>query len=408
MKRVEDILTQCIEEIKSGKVNLAECLDHYPAIREELEPLLRIALSINEPPDVMPSDAFKIRARVNLMEYIHASKTTKKPVGSSLKSLTTRAWATGWSRAVVVILAVIISVSALGTGTVYASQDSVPGDILYPVKLGTEQAQRFFTTNDVSGTSLELSFADNRIEEMVVLTHKRPEELAVAVNGYERNLELTISRVEQVNNKGVRASLQETIALAISGHLFSLDELEDSMTEKIEEINTAREIAMDGHIRALQGLMVENPLRAAEINIVTMLDRLNRAKLESERGNIKEMEQALQHFQRLRKFGEEISSNAAQNGYDTRAIDELNAGATAGQMEIFGAIYSNTPEEAKGIVEKAMVVSMEGHGQAVQGLQQQGSLGDIPEEPPLPEDIPGEVKKKILKPETAGEGNGRN
>jgi hypothetical protein len=154
--------------------------------------------------------------------------------------------------------------------------------------------------------------------------------------------------------------------------------------------------------------MSVNPLRAAEINLATMQTRLERAELELENGNITAMKQALQHFQRLRKFGEEISSSAAQHGYNTKAIDELHAGATAGQMQILGIIYGNTPEGAKGVVEQAMAASMEGHGQAVQGLQQQGALGDIPEEPPLPGDIPDDVKKRILKPETAGEESGRS
>jgi len=53
--KIEDILAQCIEDIKAGKSSVADCLDKYPALRKQLEPLLKIALEIREPPDVKPS-----------------------------------------------------------------------------------------------------------------------------------------------------------------------------------------------------------------------------------------------------------------------------------------------------------------------------------------------------------------
>ena len=56
MKGIEDILALCIEDVKSGRSTLADCLERYPSVREDLEPLLRIALSIQEPPPVTPSN----------------------------------------------------------------------------------------------------------------------------------------------------------------------------------------------------------------------------------------------------------------------------------------------------------------------------------------------------------------
>jgi len=72
-----------------------------------------------------------------------------------------------------------------------------------------------------------------------------------------------------------------------------------------------------------------------------------------------------------------------------------------------GFIYGRVSQETQGAVEKAMGVSVEEHEQAVKGLQQQGALGDIPEEPPIPDEIPDEVKKRIQQPESKSSGNGR-
>ena len=198
----------------------------------------------------------------------------------------------------------------------------------------------------------------------------------------------------------MQTNLQERIALAIFNHLSIMDELEDGVPGEVEEaISNAKDVAINGHIKALQGLAKKNPVRAAEINVETMQGRLNRAEVESERGNVREMERTLQHFQRLRKFGEEISEDTRQRGYDTRAIDEINVRATAGQMQILGAIYGNAPEETKGAVEKALEASVEGHEQAVKSLRQQAPLDNIPEEPSLPDEIPDDIKGKILNPE---------
>jgi len=400
VKRIEDILSQCIDDIKAGNTSLEDCLGRYPAVRRELEPLLRIALNIQEPPDIRPSAAFKIRARVSLMEHIRASQAMKEARRPIFQIGIRQAWYSGWLKAATIIITVVLAISGVGTGTAYASQGSLPGDVLYPVKLGTEQVQRRLTADDVSRVNLELGFTDTRLKEMEEVVEKNPEEIPVAVTGYEKNLNLAIAMAEQTKNEGVQANLQERIALVISSQLSMLDELEDGVPDEVEEaISNAKDVAISGHIKALQGLAKKNPVKAAEINMKTMQGRLNRAEVESERGNVREMERTLQHFQRLRRFGEEISEDTRQRGYDTRAIDELNARATAGQMQILGSIYGNAPEGTKGAVEEAMGASVEGHEQAVKGLRQQGSLDDIPEEPLLPDEIPDDIKDKILNPE---------
>ena len=78
LKKFEDILAQCIEDIKAGRSSIEDCLDKYPSMREQLEPLLRIALEIREPPDVKPSPAFKVKARVQLMDQIHGRQAVTK------------------------------------------------------------------------------------------------------------------------------------------------------------------------------------------------------------------------------------------------------------------------------------------------------------------------------------------
>ncbi|MFC1950695.1 hypothetical protein ACFLWD_03435 [Chloroflexota bacterium] len=150
-----------------------------------------------------------------------------------------------------------------------------------------------------------------------------------------------------------------------------------------------------------------NPVRATEINLHAIQGRLDRAEAEAVKGNDKGVEDALQEYEKLRQFGEEISSSAGMRGQNTRAVDEMNARATAGHLETLGSIYGNVPQETKDAVEQAMGVAVADHGEAVQGLQQQGAQGDIPTEPPLPNDLPDDVKKNIQGSGSKGSGNGR-
>ncbi|MFC2022575.1 DUF5667 domain-containing protein [Chloroflexota bacterium] len=405
MKKIEEILAQSIENIMSGKAGLAECLDRYPGMRHELEPLLKVALGIKEPSVIRPSDTFKIQARVNLIERIHASQSVKNSTSAVSKSGAKQIWYSVWLKPLTIAIAAILFVSVLGTGTAYASQDSLPGDILYPVKIGTEQLQRMLTFNEAANVDLELKFSDTRLSETKAIANKRPDKIAIAITGYKSNLNKAISIAE---NAGNSESLLEMVSLAIIGHLSRLDEIEDIVLGVAREsISSAEEIAIKGYISALQSLADINPVKATEINLGAIQMRLNRASIESKRGNSRGVEEALQQYERLRRFGEEISESSKGMGYDTTAVDELNARATAGHLETMGSIYGIVSPEIQDAVEEAMGVSVEEHGQAVKGLQQQGALGDIPEEPPIPDDIPDEVKKRIMQPESEGSGNGR-
>ena len=409
MKKMEDILAQCIEDIKAGRSTLADCLGRYPSMRQELEPLLRIALSIQKPPPVTPSNAFRVRARVQLMEQIHAERRDKKAWRSISVSGVRQTWYAGWLKTVAMVVAIVLAVSALGAGTAYASQDSLPGDTLYPVKTGTEQVRRLLTIDDISRVELELRFAGTRLGEIEALANKAPDRTPMAVNGYEKNIAMAIEKAEQTRDSGVSASLLEMVSLGISNHLSILDRVEDGIPEAAKEaIKQAKEIAISEQVKALRALARKNPVRAAEINIDTMQSRLNRARVKADEGEFAEVEEALRQFEQLRRFGEEISQIANGLGYGTTAVDGLNARATSAQLEVLGIIYGKVPEETKGAVEEAMGVSVEGYGQAVKGLQERGALNDIPEEPPVPEEIPDDVKKRILKPEPKGSGNGKS
>ena len=48
LRKSQDIFMRHIEDIEAGKSSIEDCLDQYPTIREQLEPLLRLNLEIRK------------------------------------------------------------------------------------------------------------------------------------------------------------------------------------------------------------------------------------------------------------------------------------------------------------------------------------------------------------------------
>ena len=67
-----------------------------------------------------------------------------------------------------ILLALAVSFGGAGA-TVYAAKAALPGDVLYPVKIGLEDAQVALSMNEAAGAQLHLDFAQNRMEETIAL-----------------------------------------------------------------------------------------------------------------------------------------------------------------------------------------------------------------------------------------------
>lgn len=402
LKKMEDILAQCIEDVKAGRSSIEDCLAKYPSMRKELEPLLRIAISIQEPPDVKPSPAFKVRARVQLMEQIHAKRAvTKWPWFRYTYQLQPILYKRRFNM-VAIIIAIVLAVSTLGGGTVYASQGSLPGDALYPVKLGTEQARLVVATSDTAKAERYLTVANSRVKEMTALAEKgRPEKINIAVNGYEGAMAMAIEKMEAASGKGLAtANISEVVAVATSQHLSALDKvlgIMDIVPEEAKDaIEHAKGASINGLGNALRLLARENPVRAIQINLAAMEGRLNRANALASENNTDELEIEIDGFLALSGFGQEISE-MARGLSDNRTVDELVALATSHHLEVLVLVYDKVPEQAKPAIERAMEISIRGHERAVAALKKKGTLpSGISDN--VTQGIPDEVKEKILKP----------
>jgi hypothetical protein len=92
------------------------------------------------------------------------------------------------TRLISAILAAVIGTAAVGGGVTWAANDSLPGDVLYPVKLAGEDLRLSLASTPESQVELALQFADERVVELEGLVEHGSLVPEAAVARMERHL----------------------------------------------------------------------------------------------------------------------------------------------------------------------------------------------------------------------------
>ncbi|NOY99080.1 MAG: hypothetical protein GXP40_07745 [Chloroflexi bacterium] len=141
---------------------------------ENLDPRLQSLL--NEIKPVPPRDP-KRAARGRARFLTQAAEIRQQAVSRS-PYLRLREWLDNIRRkenfAMTTLISVITILGLLlgGTGTVYASQDSLPTDVLYPVKVLTEEVRLELAADPQAEMNLLLGYAQRRVDEIAALVEE--------------------------------------------------------------------------------------------------------------------------------------------------------------------------------------------------------------------------------------------
>lgn len=282
-------------------------------------------------------------------------------------------------------LAIVLALCAAGGGTVYAAQGSLPGDALYPVKLGTEQVMMWLG-DDAAKAERALSFAERRVGEMEALAEKgRSQDLDLAVEKYDYARSMTVAAMKRARNKGPDAeNVTARVAEAMAGHLPILDTLYDMVPDEAKaEIAYASNVAERGREDALAALARDDTMHAAEMNLAAMEGRLNRVRAKVQ--DPEALQIALQQFADMAGFVQEISQIAEETDVNVAEVAELVTEATSRHLEVLAELYEEVPEEAKEAVKWAMEESFRGYEEITKALMRSGA-GES-ELPAIPESI---------------------
>jgi len=165
MARVSpELLARCLDDLRSGQTTLDAVLASHPEVQQELRALLEAPLAIPRGPIApAPSAAFRQRARAELLTRL---AETPQPwwqrFFDSLAVPTPR-----FGLALPLLLAVLLGLGGFG-GAAYAAQDTLPGDLLYPLKTGLETAQVAMIFSESGRVEEYLAQAAERLEELTL------------------------------------------------------------------------------------------------------------------------------------------------------------------------------------------------------------------------------------------------
>jgi uncharacterized protein with HEPN domain len=284
-----------------------------------------------------------------------------------------------------IVLAIVLALCAAGSGTVYSAQDNLPGDALYPVKLGTEQVMMWLG-DDVAKAERALSFAERRVGEMEALAEKgRSQDLDLAVEKYGYTMSMTVAAMERASNIGPDAeNVTAQVAEAMAEHLSILDTLYDMVPDEAEvAIAYAGNVSESGWEDALAALAGDDAMQAAEMNLAAMEGRLNRVSAKVQ--DPEALQIALQQFADMAGFVQEISQIAEETDVNVAEVAELVTNATSRHLEVLAELYEEVPEEAKEAVKWAMEESFRGYEEITKALMRSGA--EESELPAIPESI---------------------
>ncbi len=170
---IELLLDNCINEMRNGK-SIDECLAKYSQSATggagQLRPLLQLVQQLEILPKPEPAPEAISGTLINIGHHIaQRSMTSEKLTAaeklqkkSSIFNIIRRpkiAWAFS---AAFLFLVVLFSAATI-------SANSVPGDILYPLKLATEKVKFLLTFNSEKKAELRLTFSDKRLQEMIAV-----------------------------------------------------------------------------------------------------------------------------------------------------------------------------------------------------------------------------------------------
>lgn len=150
----EHLLDACLEAMRAGK-SLDEALRSCPEVASELRPLLQLAAELTALPEPAPT-------MHGLMRAMAQAAIAEQTPSQAPQLLRIRFWSLP---VLARVAASLVAAFLLFWGLTAASSQSVPGNLLYPVKRFTERVQIFLTLGGNDQAELRVVFSERRLAE---------------------------------------------------------------------------------------------------------------------------------------------------------------------------------------------------------------------------------------------------
>jgi uncharacterized protein DUF5667 len=217
MNNIENILNSCLEELQQGK-ELDEVLSKFPNQTDELRPLLEAAVALCELPD--PEISINLMMNAMAKMAIEEHQTEQRKYRFVSKPILLR------------VAASVLIIFFAGYGTIAASVNSLPGDLMYPVKIFTEKIRFFLAIT-----------AENKVELRIIYSEKRLKELVKKFNkgdGLDRHLlSAMLDEAKQALENGQKLPADDKVMVV--SRITSLSHLQGATLKKLKKNATLEE-----------------------------------------------------------------------------------------------------------------------------------------------------------------------
>lgn len=173
-------------------------------------------------------------------------------------------------KTMIIPIILIMALVGSGAGATYASQSSLPGEILYPVKIASEKVQTTLTLNDAKKAELYLKFSSKRLEEIEKLAEEQKADktiIASAVANYQNELEKSGDTLtSNENDKEKSSEIAKKIADTTLKNKLILATISKKIADKesLNKLKEALEKAIE-HNDVATLVLLENATSTAEI-----------------------------------------------------------------------------------------------------------------------------------------------
>jgi hypothetical protein len=219
---IDEILADCLSAIQEQGRSVEECLARYPAHRAELEPLLRLAVLLEQARSVVAPSAYRQVAPARMRNLVAAHP---QGGGSSSAPVKGSVWQ-GWrglfnlgrrpALSALVPLLLVALVLLGGSGTLVASANALPNEPLYSVKTTLESVRLAGSQGEAADAELLLAFAAERLDEVSRLMERnQPDAAQIALTRYAAQVGAALSLTEQTGEgeyQALAARLDEDLA----------------------------------------------------------------------------------------------------------------------------------------------------------------------------------------------------
>lgn len=245
----QSILDECVNAVQYGET-VESCLARYPRQAQRLKPLLTLAERVRRTPPAQPRPWAQTTAWSAVRARAAELRAGKRRAASIHVSF-------GWLKPVALVFAFVLALGAAGGAAAFASQDALPNDTLYPVKLFTEDARVWFTFDDSSKADLLLDQSDERMKEIAALiSHGEPIPASVLSALRDRNYDaITIindhpEETELLDRSRRQAESQERMLVALWDQIDGA--ARNEYTQAVAQIHNSRLGGADGALAVLQ------------------------------------------------------------------------------------------------------------------------------------------------------------